>query len=223
MQESMTPKRHPLKIIKDVFFYGIIGFLTFIIVISVSMDNGLINTLGFGWYRVKSGSMEDLIMVNDFIVATKTDISTLEKGDIIIFETWVRPEGSISYIYTVVTHHFYEIDEEGHVITYPHTRNDFSESNSAKYDKWNKPTGEVHFVTPDDIVGKHAFTIPTAGLIAFLNYMFASPIGWSLLIVNVGLIVLIIWYVKTNFKKPNPIESSEDTLKGDDPDDKNLG
>lgn len=88
----------------------------------------------------------------------------------------------------------------------------YQDINAEAIEKWINPA-----------VGKHAFTIPTAGLIAFLNYMFASPIGWSLLIVNVGLIVLIIWYVKTNFKKPNPIESSEDTLKGDDPDDKNLG
>lgn len=223
MQESIIPTKHPWRIIKDVLFYGIIGFLTLIIVISVSIPNGLIKTFGVGWYKVVSGSMEDLIMINDFIIATKVDPRTLEEGDIIIFETWVKPQGSISYVYTVVTHHFHEIDEEGHVITYPHAVYDMPSNNESKYDKWYTKDGSRHYVTADDIVGKHAMTIQSSGFINFMSFIFSSPIGWGLLIVNLGLLGTIIWYWRYGFKTEKNKEDIETSEKGDDPDDKDMG
>lgn len=219
MQQPMTPTKHPWRIIKDVLFYGIIGFLTFIIVISIAIPNGLIKTLGVGWYKVISPSMEDLIMVNDFIVATKVDPSTLEEGDIIIFETWVKPQGSITFQYTVVTHHFHEIDEEGHVITYPHTVIDMPANNEAKYDRWYTKNGDRHYVLAEDIVGKHVMTIPASGFINFMTFLFSSPIGWGLLIVNVGLIVTLIWYWRYGFKEDKNNQVIETKDKGDDSND----
>ncbi len=209
---TVKKKKTTLKYIGDAIFYLIVAFLTFIIVLSLTVTNGMIKTLGFGWYMVASDSMEPLIMTKDMVVATKVNPDDLKPGDIIIFETWVNL-GNNGFIYTPVIHYFYEIDEFGHVKTYSQSKVGIPDSNESKFDPWTKSDGSPHFVTKDDILGKHVFTIPTAGFVEFMDKLFESPLGIFLIIVNILLLGLIIYVLASKKKKPNEastLETSKD-------------
>ena len=96
---TVKKKKTTLKYIGDAIFYLIVAFLSLIIVLSLTVTNGMIKTLGFGWYMVASDSMEPLIMTKDMVVAAKVNPDDLKPGDIIIFETWSILVTMVLYIH----------------------------------------------------------------------------------------------------------------------------
>lgn len=183
----MQNKKNISKIIKDTIYYGIILFLVAIISVSLFIPNGLVKVFGVGWYRVVSDSMEPLILVDDFIIVTKdTDVDNFEDGDIIVFETHFRNNQGI-YMHGAMTHHFYKVDEHGHILTYPHSQAHL-EPHERVIDKWYKPFGEDYFVTEDDIIGRHTTTLKTSYVISFIT----SPYGVGVILINIGLVIGII-------------------------------
>ena len=180
-------KSSPFKIIKNVIYYSIVAILLIFIVISYAIPGGLINVIGIGWYRVVSPSMEPIIRVNDFIVVkSKHDATGLVDGDIIVFETYLRNNKG-KYEKIIVTHHFYKIDEEGKIWTYPH----------SKYDTWYQASGHEYIVTENDLVGIHINTIKTKGLIEFIG----SPGGVIIIAVSIlGITAISIFFNKNNNK-----------------------
>lgn len=192
-------KSSPFKIIKNVIYYSIVAILLIFIVISYAIPGGLINVIGIGWYRVVSPSMEPIIRVNDFIVVkSKHDATGLVDGDIIVFETYLRNNKG-KYEKIIVTHHFYKIDEEGKIWTYPHSKYDIPEEdrNPYDYDTWYQASGLEYIVTENDLVGIHINTIKTKGLIEFIG----SPGGVIIIAVSIlGITAISIFFNKNNNK-----------------------
>lgn len=174
-----------IKKVKNIIYYGVIIFLVFIIAISLFIPNGLVKIVGVGWYRVVSASMEPLIMTGDYIIVTKKDnVDGLKDGDIIVFETYFYNPAKGGYSKDIVTHHFYKMDESGHIITYPHSQYGLPED-TRFYDPWRKGPNVPYYVTESDLIGVHQATIPLAGPINFIT----SPYGIVVIIINIGLFI----------------------------------
>jgi len=207
--------------IKNTLYYAFIIVLVFIIAVSLFIPQGLVKVVGFGWYRVVSNSMEPLIMVDDYIIVTKIDdINTLEEGDIIVFETYFYHNGS--YSKDVVTHHFGGFDEEGYVKTYPHKEHD---KEVKQYDVWRKSAGQIYNLTVDDLIGIHVTTVQSSGFISFLEFLFTTPIGIGVVIINLGVIYGIYFIVRSSKKEKEQQlleavnEDSNEETSGDDAND----
>lgn len=154
----MTKKTKVFKIFKNILYYGIITYLSFLIIFSIILPGKTIKYMGIGWYNVVTNSMEPEIMVGDYIFAhALINKDNLSDGDVIIFETFFYNNGV--YSKNIVTHHFSHFSEEGYVITYPH-----SEYNKAVvdriYDEWNDSAEHTHYVQKGDILGKVMFKLP---------------------------------------------------------------
>ncbi|WP_025725471.1 signal peptidase I [Acholeplasma granularum] len=204
----MTDKKQIIKIIKNVLYYGLIIFLLFVISISLFIPNGLVKILGVGWYRVVSDSMEPTIMTGDFIVVVNdTDVNNFKDGDIIIFETYFYNDKIGAYIKDAVTHHFYKLDEDGYIITYPHSQ--YNKDPELRItDQWRKSATEIHKVTKDDLIGRHKLTIPMATFKAFIT----SPYGIGVIIINIGLITGLVIIYKNDKKKLEEKNKDVDNL-----------
>ncbi len=197
-----------IKNIKNIIYYGVVIFLVFIISISLFIPNGLVRIVGFGWYRVVSASMEPLIMTGDYIIVTrKDDASGLKDGDIIVFETYFYNPAKGGYGKDIVTHHFYKIDENGYIITYPHSQYGLPED-ERYYDPWRKGPNEPYYVTEDDLIGVHKLTLPLAGTINFLT----SPYGILVIVINVGLIIGLYMILKKDRVIPKDNEDQSDDV-----------
>ena len=59
------------KIILNTIYAVVVLYLSLFIIISLAMPGKTTKYLGFGWYKVASGSMEPMIMTEDVIVAYK--------------------------------------------------------------------------------------------------------------------------------------------------------
>src|SRR5690606_16861195 len=122
-------KKNVVRIVQSTLYYISIIFLLFLLIVSVMIPNGLVKTIGVGWYRVVSNSMEPIIMTGDYILVLRDqNVDAFEDGDIIVFETYFLVPGINMYQKEVVTHHFYRVDEDGFIITYPHSQYDLSPS-----------------------------------------------------------------------------------------------
>ncbi|VEU83205.1 S26 family signal peptidase [Acholeplasma hippikon] len=177
-------------LIKDILYYVLILFLSFVIIFSVARPGELINVIQVGWYKVVSRSMEPLIMVDDFIIARKLDDTVnLKDSDIIIFETYFYHNGS--YSKDIVTHHFSHVTEEGYIITYPHK--EFGKDPSEIiYDSWSKGGNEPYYVTQDDLIGIHVETIPLHSGQETLIFLVTRPLGITVtLLIFVGTFFIV--------------------------------
>lgn len=146
------------KIILNIIYAVVVLYLSLFIIISLAMPGKTTKYLGFGWYKVASGSMEPMIMTEDVIVAYKVlNPYELKDGDVILFETYIYVNGS--YQRKIVTHHFSHITEEGYVITYPHR--EFEKNKEDRiYDHFKMNDNEEYHVTINDIIGKLWFILP---------------------------------------------------------------
>lgn len=200
-------KKNVVKIVRSTLYYISIIFLLFLVVVSVMIPNGLVKTIGVGWYRVVSNSMEPIIMTGDYILVLRDqNVDAFEDGDIIVFETYFLVPGINMYQKEVVTHHFYRVDEDGFIITYPHSQYGLSPS-ERQYDSWRKGPGTPYDVTVDDVLGRHLTTIPSSGIFGFI----LSPYGLLVIVVNVGLIYGLIYFFKKDGKKKE-LEVSEEEV-----------
>lgn len=196
------------KIIKNILYYTVVGILLMIISISFLIPGGIIEVFGVGWYRVVSSSMEPIIRIDDYIVVKKIDnTDNLEDGDIIVFETFFYNNGK--YQKAIVTHHYYQTDELGHIITYPHSQFNLSEE-ERRYDSWRKSSSEEYFVTSNDLVGLKTKTLKTKELINFFSFLFQTPLGITLIIINVSIITGAVILIKKAYKKTDINEDKED-------------
>jgi signal peptidase I len=198
-----------IKLIKNIVYYATTLGLLLVIGISLFVPNGLVKTFGVGWYRVVSESMEPLIMTGDYIIVVNdTNIETLSDGDIIIFETHFYNRQVRAYVRDVVTHHYYGLDDEGYVLTYPHSQYDL-EPEARRLDEWRTSSTEIYRLKQSDIIGRHTTTIRASLITAFL----VSPYGIGVVVINVILITLFVVLYKNDKKQrlTQAIENDKDT------------
>ncbi|NWH14310.1 hypothetical protein HXX03_02335 [Acholeplasma laidlawii] len=211
----MKNKSKYIRLIKNILYYGITFFLLIVIAVSLFIPNGLVKVFGIGWYRVVSESMEPLIMTGDYIVVVKdTDVESFEDGDIIIFETYFYNSRVGMYIRDVVTHHFYDIDDEGYILTYPHSQYNLAPE-LRRLDEWRRSSTEIYRLKPEDIIGRHQSTIKMSMVSAFIT----SPYGVAVIIINIGLVIgLIVLYQYDKHKKQEKLgetNTPDENLNGD--------
>lgn len=219
----MSDKKSYTHIIKNILYYGITLFLLLVIAISLFIPNGLVKVFGVGWYRVVSESMEPLIMTGDYIIVTgDTDVESFSDGDIIIFETHFYNSRFGTYIRDVVTHHFYGLDEDGYVLTYPHSQYKLDPS-VRRLDEWKKSATDIYRLEQSDVIGRHQSTIKMSYVSSFIT----SPYGVAVIVINIGLVIgLIILYQYDKQKKIDKNNSNKVELdtkdEGDDIDVGNM-
>lgn len=140
---------HIFKIIKRIFNIVITLIFIPILVINLIMlfqtitnPKEIPNFLGYRFFVITSGSMEQTIHTGDFIVIKQTEADKLQKNDIITFK-----EEQV-----VITHRIIDITKKQEILQFT-TKGD---NNNVKDDKT---------VSADNVLGKYLFTIPFLGKI----------------------------------------------------------
>lgn len=164
--------------ISSILYYMIIGVFIILLLNAVSsMSDSVYNLTRFRSYTVLSGSMEPEFYPGDMVVVIKPNTSNLVQNDIITFTM----DGEI------VTHRIIEKTPEGFI-----TQGD------------NNNVQDSQVITPENIIGKVAFSIPKAGYVA----QFLSQ-GWVVGLEMVALGAFIFLYNKDD--KEDKDHKDEDT------------
>lgn len=142
--------------LSSIIYYLVIIVFTSVLLISISSrSDRLYNIIRLRTYTVLSGSMEPEFYPGDMVVVTKPNTSKLVPNDIITFKTDNE----------IVTHRIIEKTPEGFI-----TQGD------------NNNVADSEMITPENIIGEVAFSIPKAGYVA----QFLSQ-GW---VVGVEMVLL---------------------------------
>lgn len=177
--------------IKSILFYVVAGLLLFYILLELFIPNQTVKIFQFKPYVVVTESMEPVINVNDLIIVTNPNLDKLEVGDIVTFNADIDYNGTKE----VVTHYIYSITEniDGDRI-FKTVRN-----GGTVPDTWILQDG--------DILGTYAFRIQKLGNI--INFV-KSPFGIAAISVNVVIIGVIVYLVKSGKKEDIKSTKEED-------------
>lgn len=188
-----------LKISGNILFYLISGLLLISILLELFAPDKTIDIIGFKGFVVVSRSMEPVINVNDLVIVTKTNESSLEPGDIISFYAYLPTihednEGNIIYEKNVVTHYLGELitDGENTIIKTYGTAN-----NEGEYDQWNDAYGNPTDLTTEDVLGRVSLTIPKVGfVILFAMILVQNPVFLALILTNIVILIVLIKVIR---------------------------
>ncbi len=188
-----------LKIGGNILFYLISGLLLISILLELFAPDKTIDIIGFKGFVVVSRSMEPVINVNDIVIVTKANESSLEPGDIISFYAYLPTiheddEGNIIYEKNVVTHYLGELitDGENTIIKTYGTAN-----NEGEYDQWNDAYGNPTDLTTGDVLGKVSLTIPKVGfVILFAMILVQNPVFLALILTNIVILIILIKVIR---------------------------
>ncbi len=174
-------KKHS-EIIKSIIFkilYAVLGLLIVFIVMLSAFPELSLNTFGVRAYVAKYDTMEPKISPYDLVVINHIDVSNLEIGDLVTFNTDVDYNGSSE----MVTYYVAQLSNENGVLrVHP-------EGTSA-----NVSTQ----ILEKNIIGGYSFSIPVLGrIIEFVS----SPFGIAAILVNIGVITAIVILFKDNKKE----------------------
>jgi len=147
---------------------------------------------GYGIFTVASGSMTPALKVGDVIFVKKvSSADELEKGDVITFHGRGEKEGKI------VTHRIVSegVEEDGYITTCGDANNGATDTP----------------ITLDDVIGK---VIRKSVVFSSLHTLFASKVGFALLVVIPLVIMLIYQFV--NFVRACKMDK-DGNVKGEEP------
>ena len=139
---------------------GIIAAITFAICVGPGLISGSTQVL-----TVMSESMSPAIDMGDVVIMKAVDTDTIRVGDIITYAP--RTYG------IVITHRVIEINDAGAFVT---------KGDAVK-------TVDVTPVKPEQVIGKHALTIP---LLGYLLHYARQPIGFVIMIGIPALLLVLI-------------------------------
>ena len=123
----------------------------------------LYKTQGLRFYSVQTDSMVPILQPGDLAITTRPDITHLQTGDIISYQSSQQP-------FKIITHRVYQIDPaKGYIVT--------------KGDKLNYPDPPI---TAAQLTGKAAVAVPKLGY--FLNFL-RQPLGLIALIYLPALLI----------------------------------
>lgn len=183
---SKTKSKNIFNIIKRVFFYLIIAFLSLFIIFEIFLPKQTVKVFGFKPYYVLTQSMEPVLEVNDLIIVKNFDAEEAEVGDIITFYADIDYNGEKE----IVTHYIYSIAEN--------TSGDYIIRTNRYYEDEDDIVADPWVLNDDDILGEYSFHVPYLGYVArFLQ----SPFGLAALVVNAGIIVAIVYLIKRDTKE----------------------
>lgn len=137
------------------------------------MSDGYVNICGFMTFRVVTGSMEPTISVGALMLTRETDISEIEKNDIVCF----RSQDSMIWG-SIVTHRVVNIHqmEDGSILL--ETKGDANTVADGYYVKESNLVGKVIWYTGDD------------STLASIFSFFTSEVGFLACIVFPGLLLM---------------------------------
>lgn len=196
--------------IGSILFYTVASFLTIFVILEIFLPSKTIDVLGFKGYVVVSPSMEPYINVNDIVIVTKVDQEDLEVGQVITFYTYLPTNqedslGNTIYIKSTVTHYLADIIIDGNQ-TILKTKDYNKFHNDGSFDTWNDISGDPVDITTDDLIGKVSFKVPLIGIIiTFSMVLVRNPIFLGLIILNVGIVVFLIKYIKKTKENPDDV------------------
>jgi len=168
--------------IKNIIFMIISGILVLYILMQLILPNMTIKVFGFKPYNVITESMVPVLNLNDVAVVRNPKFDQLKEGDIITFLADINYDGERE----IVTHYIHSI-----------TIND---NNQRRYKtiRYDGPVPDPWTLTDEDILGVYWFKIPVVGFaIQFLK----SPFGIATVAVNIIIISVIVYLVKTDKKE----------------------
>lgn len=137
------------------------------------MSDGYVNICGFMTFRVVTGSMEPTIRVGALMLTRETDISEIEKNDIVCF----RSQESMIWG-SIVTHRVVNVHEleDGSILL--ETKGDANTVADGFYVKESNLVGKVIWYTGDD------------STLASIFSFFTSEVGFLACIVFPGLLLM---------------------------------
>ncbi len=181
--EKSLKKQKKLSRWVDGLFTSLAAFLLLIVILNLTVPDGLIRLVGVGFYRVTSPSMEPVLMVNDYVIAQKTDVEHLEKGDVIIFHTKAQLTSVPITEAIIAIHYFGYLDGDGHLWTYSEQHASLADDDPAKYDHWGTES-TPYYVDENDLLGRCTKTLHTAQTLQGVSQVFQNP--WTYVVLGVS-------------------------------------
>lgn len=201
--EKQAKKQIKLSRVIDAIFTSLAAFLLLIVIVNVTVPDGLISLFGVGFFRVTSPSMDPVLKVNDYVIARKAKVADLNEGDIIIFHTHAQLTGVPITENIIAIHYFGYVDENDHILTYSEQHATLADDNPDKYDRWGTES-TPYYVSEDDLIGKHTQTLHTAAALDTVGQLFQNP--WTYVVLGGAVIggggILFFRHRKHAAKKP---------------------
>jgi len=173
--------------IKTVLFYILSGLLVLYILFELFLPNMTVKVFQFKPYNVITESMTPILNVDDMIVVRSPNVDDLKVGDIITFKADINYDQEKE----IVTHYVHSIDElNGKRIFKTARHNEATNEPSIFPDTW--------VLYDDDVLGVYWFKIPKLGML--VNF-FRSPFGIATVAVNLIIIGIIVYLIKTDKKE----------------------
>ncbi len=190
----MNPKKKKFDLIKNILFYVLAFLLAGYLLVDIIAPEKTVSIFGVKSFVIVSDSMEPTINVSDAVVVMKINPDKLLPGDIITFEAYLPDLGQRAY----VTHYIGEIipDGDGYIFK-------TNGEGVTEFDQWTDEDGLDVEITEEDIIGIVAFKIPKAG---HVFKIIQDPVMLGLIVINVGIIIYIIHYIRKNKTKESDKE-----------------
>ncbi|MBE6916296.1 MAG: signal peptidase I [Ruminococcaceae bacterium] len=154
-----------------------IALILCVFVISQILSQGYISIGGYSLFRVATGSMEPELPIGTILISEETDISRIQKGDIINYHS--KLNGMIG---VVITHRVIGIHQDASGKIYLETKGDANQYADGSY------------VDEENLIGKVVFATAKGSIFAYLIQFLTSEVGFLICIVlpclAIGLLIL---------------------------------
>ena len=150
----------------------IIALILCVFVISQVLSQGYISIGGYSLFRVATGSMEPELSVGALLISEETDISQIQKGDIVNYHS--KLNGMIG---VVITHRVIDIHQDVNGTIYLETKGDANQYSDGSY------------VDEGNLIGKVVFATAKGSIFANLIQFLTSEVGFLVCIVLPCLVI----------------------------------
>ena len=155
----------------------IIALILCVFVISQVLSQGYISIGGYSMFRVATGSMEPELPIGTLLISEKTEISRIQKGDIVNYHS--KLNGMIG---VVITHRVIDIHQDANGTIYLETKGDANQYADGSY------------VDEGNLIGKVVFATAKGSVFAYLIQFLTSEVGFLVCIVlpclAIGLMIM---------------------------------
>lgn len=183
MKKNRSGKKSVFKIIGDVIFGAIMAFFGTLLIFSIVEKSTGKSISGYKIVWIMTGSMEDTIPEQSYILVKTYDGQEIKKNDVIMFKS-IDPDIENQSN----THRVVDITETGQYIT--------KGDNSTSIDKYP--------VSPEKVEGIYVRNLP---FLTFVGRLYAKPIGYVMTLLLISGTCMI--YFAIDKKKQDKKEKDE--------------